>query len=289
MNNEATQAPQPTPTNTALALGSQIKEIVAGTPLEKEAMILAAMFQSGYFSDVQSLSQAITRGMIGKDMGLNLYQSLNGIYISPAGKIAMESATIRNVVKRNGYNVKTKELSNDKCVLEWYHDNKLLGTSEFTKQDAVMAEYVDSTCTEWPVKHNIRKLKKWNKYKKSFEERDGCECKDNYKKHPKDMLLARATSRGARMHADDAFGGQAVYDSEELDDTSERVHTDDMSNSHDMQDEPGNKQIKTFTSVPVEAEIVDDEGNKMSEQQKQIETVFGSVEVVERSNNTAKK
>lgn len=211
------------PTNKALALGNQIREIVAGTPLEKEAMILAAMFQSGYFGDVQSLSQAITRAMIGKDMGLNLYQSLNGIYISPSGKIAMESSTIRNVAKRNGYKIKTKELSNDRCVLEWSYNDQVIGESEFTKEDAVIAEYIDSTCKEWPLKHNIRPIKKYNKYKRTYEEKDNCECKDNYKKHPKDMLLARATSRGARMYADDAFGGQTVYDSDEINDAPERI------------------------------------------------------------------
>lgn len=257
MANEVATQQQHAPANTAVALGNQIKEIVSGTPLEKEAMILAAMFQSGYFGDVQSLSQAITRGMIGKDMGLNLYQSLNGIYISPTGKIAMESATIRNVVKRNGYNVKTKELSNNRCVLEWYYNDTLIGESEFTKEDAVMAEYVDATCIEWPLKHNIRKIKKYNKYKKEWQEVDTCNCKDNYKKHPKDMLLARATSRGARMYADDAFGGQAVYDNEELDET-DRVapQTSVQVTTAQNQQEDSSKKIKTFAHPIQEAEIV---------------------------------
>lgn len=174
------------PVSQALVLGNQIKEIVAGSPIEKDAMLLGAMIQSGYFKDATSISKAITKALIGQSMGMGLVQSMNSLYVID-GKVAMDSHAIRNTAVMAGYTIKTLELNEQKCVLEWSvrKDGKeeVLGTSEYTQEDALKAGLWD---------------------------------KPNWRKFPKDMLFARAITRGSRMYANQAFGNQPVYERDEI-------------------------------------------------------------------------
>lgn len=172
--------------NQALVIGGEIKKIVAGSPIEKDAMLLGAMYASGYFKDMTSLSKAITKALIGQSMGMGLVQSMNSLYVID-GKVAMDSHAIRNTAVMAGYTIKTLELSEKQAVLEWSirKDGKeeVLGTSEYTWDDATKAGLID---------------------------------KQNWRKFPKDMLFARAITRGARMYANQAFANQPVYEREEL-------------------------------------------------------------------------
>lgn len=170
------------PTSKALMLGGEIKQIVVGTPLEKDAMILGAMYTSGYFKDLTSLSKAITKALIGQQMGMGLVQSMNSLYVID-GKVAMDSHAIRNIAANGGFVIKTIEMSKDKCVIEWSKDGEVLGTSEFTWEDATAA---------------------------------GLTNKSNWKTYPKDMLFARAVTRGARMYASQAFANNPIYERDEI-------------------------------------------------------------------------
>lgn len=172
--------------STALVIGNQIKEIVVGSPIEKDAMLLGAMYASGYFKDMTSLSKAITKALIGQSMGMGLVQSMNSLYVID-GKVAMDSHAIRNTAVMAGYTIKTLVLDETKAVLEWSirKDGKeeVLGTSEYTWDDATKAALID---------------------------------KQNWRKFPKDMLFARAITRGARMYANQAFANQPVYERDEI-------------------------------------------------------------------------
>lgn len=181
------------PLSSALVLGGQIKEIVAGSPIEKDAMLLAAMISSGYFKDATSISKAITKALIGESMGMGLVQAMNSLYVID-GKVAMDSHAIRNTAVMAGYTIKTLTLDETKAVLEWSirKDGKeeLLGLSEYTQEDAVKAGLWD---------------------------------KPNWRKFPKDMLFARAITRGARMYANQAFANQPVYERDEIDPNGQYV------------------------------------------------------------------
>lgn len=176
-----------TASNQALTIGNEIKKIVVGSPIEKDAMLLGAMYASGYFKDMTSLSKAITKALIGQEMGMGLVQSMNSLYVID-GRVAMDSHAIRNTAVIAGYSIKTIELNEQRCILEWTirKDNKeeVLGVSEYTWEDATKA---------------------------------GLTAKSNWQKFPKDMLFARAVTRGARMYANQAFANQPVYEREELD------------------------------------------------------------------------
>lgn len=177
------------PANTALVIGNEIKQIVTGTPLEKDAMILGAMYASGYFKDINSLSKTITKALIGQQMGMGLVQSMNSLYLID-GKVAMDSHAIRNIAVMKGYTIKTLKLTKDIAKIEWSFGGEVLGVSEFTRQDAIDAGLVN---------------------------------KDNWKRYFKDMLFARAITRGSRMYANQAFGNQPVYEREELGDSPDLI------------------------------------------------------------------
>lgn len=174
------------PLQKALVLGDQIKQIVVGSPIEKDAMLLGAMIQSGYFKDATSVSRAITKALIGQSMGMGLVQSMNSLYVID-GRVAMDSHAIRNTAVMAGYTIKTLTLDETKCVLEWSvrkeGKEEVLGTSEYTWEDATKAGLVS---------------------------------KSNWQKFPKDMLFARAITRGARMYANQAFANQPVYERDEI-------------------------------------------------------------------------
>lgn len=202
-------------------------QLLSGNLLNQDdAMLLGSMFQSGYFKDVDSLSKAVTRAAFGKRVGIDVMTAVTSLYIID-GKPALEAQAIRNTCVMAGYDIVTKELSNERCVLEWYWKGKPLGESEFTKRDAILMGFIDPTCTKWPEEHNIRQIKRWNKWKKpvaGYEEKDGCECKDNWVKVPKPMLMARATTLGSRMYGNHALK-QEVYDIDELRDSNIRPDT----------------------------------------------------------------
>jgi hypothetical protein len=81
----------------------------------------------------------------------------------------------------------------------------------FSWTDAQAAEYADPTCL--PEAHNVRTISRTYRDggKKSWQ---GCECKDNWRKSPRDMLWWRAATRARRIYFPEATTG--MYDADEL-------------------------------------------------------------------------
>lgn len=206
----------------AQSIGDQIV-LISGNAIEQsDAMLLGAMFMSGYFKDIDSLSKAVVRAAFGKRIGVDVMTAVTSLYIID-GKPALEAQAIRNTCVGAGYKIVTKELSDKQCVLEWHFKGEYLGESKFTAEDAMLMGFIDPTCS-WPRKHNVREIKRYNKWKQAWESKQGCECKDNWIKVPQDMLMARATTKGARMHGNRALK-EEVYDIDELRDSNVRLDT----------------------------------------------------------------
>lgn len=208
-------------------LAGQI-QLVSGNQLtEDDAMLLGSMFNSGYFSSIDSLSKAVTRAVFGKRVGIDVMTAITSLYIID-GKPAIEAQAIRNTLVGSGYDITTKKLNGDECVLEWRFKGKLLGENKFTKTDAIRRGYVDPECAEtYPEKHNEREISFYNKWKKptaGWDKKIGCKCKDNWKSMPEEMMMARATTKGSRMYGNHAFK-QEVYDADELRDSDLRMDT----------------------------------------------------------------
>ena len=102
----------------------------------------------------------------------------------------------------------------DGCSIDLYEDGKKIGNSEFMVIDAQNAELLDPTC-KFP-EHNIREIKFYNKWKKQTETKQGCNCKENWKRYPRNMFFNRAISNGVRTYCPDVLGNAPVYDPDEL-------------------------------------------------------------------------
>jgi len=142
-----------------------------------------ALQESGYFTDVKTKAQAIVKVMAGAELGLPPFASMTGIHIIQ-GKPVLGANVIATLVKNDPrYDYLVEQADDKVCRLCWMENNKVVGTSDFSMQEATTA---------------------------------GLTGKDNWKKYPSDMLFARAISRGARRFAPGIFGGSPVYTPDEM-------------------------------------------------------------------------
>jgi len=142
-----------------------------------------ALFKSGYFTDVKSEAQAIVKVMAGRELGLPAFASMAGIHIIQ-GKPALGSNVIATLIDNDPrYDYKVKKHDAKECVIDFYRNGELHGTSNFTIEEAQTAGLTNNP---------------------------------SWKKFPSDMLFARAITRGARRFAPGIFGGSPIYTPEEL-------------------------------------------------------------------------
>lgn len=141
--------------------------------------------KSGYFSDARDAAQCGVKILAGREMGFGAIASMKGIHIIK-GSPAIGANLMAAAIKRHpNYNYRIKELSDQKCVLEFFErwdGGKLesVGLSEFSVEDARKANT------------------------------------QNMGKFPRNMLFARAISNGIRWYCPDVFDAP-VYTPEELD------------------------------------------------------------------------
>jgi len=146
-------------------------------------------FESGYFQDAKSAAQATIKILAGREMGFEPFVSMANIHVVQ-GKPVLGATLIAAAIKKSGkYTFRVLQHDAQGCEIEFYerdHENKMqpIGKSAFTVEDATKA---------------------------------GLAGKDNWRKHPADMMFARAISRGAKWHCPDVFGG-VVYTPGEIED-----------------------------------------------------------------------
>lgn len=141
--------------------------------------------ESGMFSEVKTKAQAIAKILAGRELGLAPIVSMTKIYMVK-GKMSLSSELMGGIVKKSGtYDYSIRKLDESRCELEFFRIESgkriLVGESIFTMSDAQKAG----------VAHG-----------------------DNYKKYPRNMLLARALSNGVRFHCPHLVAG--AYIPEEL-------------------------------------------------------------------------
>ncbi len=142
--------------------------------------------ESNYFDDAKKSPQAIVKILAGQELGIGPVASMTGIHIV-MGNITLSGNLMASLIKASQkYDYKIAEHSDDKCTIEFFHNNAVIGISEFTISDAKRAEILDKKGSLW-------------------------------KKYPKNMLFNRAISNGAKWFCPDLFNGQTVYTTEELD------------------------------------------------------------------------
>jgi len=154
---------------------------------EEQTAIAKAFKDSGLFPDLKSEAQAIVKVQAGLELGLEPFAAMQGIDIVQ-GKPRMNASLQAGLIKKSGrYNYKVLEHSEQACKLEFYEkwgeQWQSIGTSEFSMKEAQQA---------------------------------GLAAKDNWKKHPKNMLFARALSNGAKWYCADVFLTATYNESDEL-------------------------------------------------------------------------
>ena len=140
--------------------------------------------KSGYFSDAREASQAVVKILAGREIGLGPIAAMAGIYVVK-GRITLGANIIAGLVRSHPrYDYRVVRLDAEVCEIEFLAANgDVLGLSRFSLEDA---------------------------------RRAGLAQGDNWQKHPRNMLFARAVSNGAKWFCPDVFNGNAVYTSDEM-------------------------------------------------------------------------
>jgi hypothetical protein len=154
---------------------------------EDQSQIARAFKESGMFPDLKSEAQAIVKIQAGAELGVEPFAAMTGIDIVQ-GKPRMNANLQAGLIKRSGrYNYKVIEHTDSNCKLEFYErwgeQWQSIGVSEFSIKEAQQA---------------------------------GLANKDNWKKHPKNMLFARAISNAAKWYCADIFIAGAYNESDEF-------------------------------------------------------------------------
>lgn len=139
--------------------------------------------QSGFFQDSRDAAQAAVKVMAGAELGFGPVASMTGIYIVK-GRVTLSANLMAAAIKAHPkYTYRIKTHTGTECSIEFFEEGESIGVSTFTMDDAKTA---------------------------------GLAGGDNWKKHTRNMLFARALSNGAKWFCPDAFGGGPVYTPDEL-------------------------------------------------------------------------
>jgi hypothetical protein len=133
--------------------------------LQKASKVFMA---SGLFPDVDSEAKAIVKIMAGAELGFSPIASMRGVNVF-MGRVSLSADLMAALVKKNErYNFRVVISTANKCTIEWYDKGTICHQSEFTIEQAQQAGLFG------------KPQKLWEKY-------------------PRDMLYARALSRGAKV------------------------------------------------------------------------------------------
>jgi len=160
-----------------------MSEIVVYGQFDQIKQAAIALQMSGYFSDVRTKEQAITKVLAGAELGLRPFANMAGINIMQGKPVLGEKVIVTLVKNDQRYDYRIKRADDKACILVWFESGKEVGEAGFTIEEAQSA---------------------------------GLASKDNWRKYPSDMLFARAISRGARRYAPGIFGGAPVYTPDEM-------------------------------------------------------------------------
>lgn len=139
-------------------------------------------YESGLFTDSKNMATAMTKIIAGDELGLRPFQSMQGIDII-VGKVFLKPIMLAGKLKTSDkYDYKIQKTDNTSCLIDFYEKGDILGTVEYTMEDA---------------------------------QRMGLAGKANWEKQPDVMLYNRAMSKGIRMYCPDLFSVPVYTDGDE--------------------------------------------------------------------------
>jgi hypothetical protein len=146
-----------------------------------------AMVQSGYFTNVTNVAQAIVKIEMGKELGISPVEAMQYLHIFTTGgdrtNIQLGYPLVGALIQRSGkYHFTVQTRTEQECEIDFYRilasgEMKKLGASRFTLEKA---------------------------------KRAGLVTKDVWKSYPEVMLYARALTHGAKAYCPEILGGAGV-------------------------------------------------------------------------------
>ncbi len=138
---------------------------------------------SGLFPDLKSEAQAFVKVIAGRELGIGPMAAMQGLFVIE-GKVTFSANLLAAQVKQSPtYDYLVREHGAAGCRIDFLQNGEVIGTSEFTMEDATRA---------------------------------GVAGKSNWKRYPKAMMFARALSQGVRWYCPDVTAGSPAYVPEEL-------------------------------------------------------------------------
>jgi len=224
--------------------------------------IVKELYASRYFTDLQSLSQAIAKAQAGRELGFPPFYSLNHLYMVPGRPPGTDGQAMASLIRNNGYNFKEVKLDDDECIIDFFgKKGEKLGTASFTYEEA-------------------RKIR--------IKEGKVLADKSNWRNYRQDMLWWRTISRGGRRHCPDALAG--VYYFEELDievDNQGKVIQGDVIEAEAV--EEGSPAGKTTTDAQVDTTPTETHKKERKEQLSVIKEELGKKIFDDLLENEGKK
>lgn len=181
---------------------------------------IAEIFQaSGMFSDVKSKAAIFVKILAGQELGIPAFAAVSGVHVIH-GKPTVGAGIMASKIKASPkYNYEIKELTKDRCLLDFFENGKKKGESEFTRADAIAAGT------------------------------------QNLGKYPKNMLFARAISNGQKWFAPDLYD-MPVYVPEEMQEITLDAEHEEIEDDLPTAPEQGIKQEATVTPDSAESTTI---------------------------------
>ena len=154
---------------------------------ERLAQVLCA---AGYHQDIRDTAQGVYKILAGAEFGLGPVASLQGIYVLKGGKVGFEAQLLAAIVRKQGYEIKLIGVNEKAAQIEFFYRGESVGKSTYTIEDA---------------------------------QRAGLAEREVWRRHPKNMLFARALSNGCKMHCAGCFGGHTPYVPDELEEIDSSI------------------------------------------------------------------
>ena len=160
--------------------------------------IAQAMKNSGYFTEIKHVAQAVSKILAGKEVGLGPFASMAGIYFQ-AGKPLYFSQVMAALIQNSGrYRYAVRESTAEVCRIEFF--------------ERIDGAWESQGIVEW-TKAKAQQAKLWGKA-------------GSWTLHPHMMLFYRAISEGAKMYCPSVFNGSAYIEGEIEQEEEEHTNTE---------------------------------------------------------------
>jgi len=204
----------------------------------RELKEVAQVFiQSGSFTDVKQVAQAMVKIMAGAELGFSPIVSMTGVHFFN-GKVSLGANLIASLIKDSGrYEYKVTEHTTEACSVHFYQKISSIKNAEIAvelKSLGVAVRYTFQDATK-----------------------AGLTGKDNWKKYPMDMLFAACIRQGARRYCADILRGVTPETDVDAESEVDRTAFDGAAEPNVV--EHHGETVDTTTGEVIDAEVVHEE------------------------------